>query len=75
MHGHSTHAAGHGVIGQGTSGATGLYGLSDSGAGLYAKSILGDALRVVGKVSFWQSGLASVAAKETSVKVAWMVLG
>ncbi len=67
--GKSSNAAGHGVIGQGTSGATGLYGLSDSGAGVYAKSTSGNALEVVGKVSFSRSGLASVAAKKTSVKV------
>ncbi len=67
--GKSSNAAGHGVMGQGTSGAAGLYGSSDSGAGVYAKSTSGNALEVVGKVSFSRSGLASVAAKKTSVKV------
>jgi hypothetical protein len=57
--GESTNAAGLGVMGQGTNGATGLYGASDSG----------DALQVVGKVSLSRSGVATVTAKKKSVKV------
>jgi hypothetical protein len=62
-------AAGTGVIGQGTKGATGVEGESDTGTGVLAKSTSGDALKVVGKVAFSRSGLATVAAGKKSVPV------
>lgn len=43
VYGESTNAAGSGVTGRGTNGATGLYGLSDRGVGVYATSTAGDA--------------------------------
>jgi len=69
VYGESTHAAGRGVTAQGTNGATGLYGESDTGSGVYAKSNSGDALQVGGKVSLSRSGLATIAAHKTRVKV------
>jgi hypothetical protein len=68
-YGVSTKAGGRGTTGRGTNGATGLYGLSDKGTGVLAKSTSGDALKVVGKVAFSRSGLVTVAAKKKSVKV------
>jgi hypothetical protein len=64
-----------GVYGEGDTGTYGngvtygVYGESNSGTGVYAKSTSGDALEVVGKVSFSRSGLAAVAANKTSVGV------
>jgi len=69
VYGESTKDGGRGTTGQGTNGATGLYGRSDRGTGVFAKSTSGDALRVVGKVAFSRSGLVTVAAKKKSVKV------
>jgi hypothetical protein len=69
VYGETTNAAGRGTTGQGANGATGVYGLSDTGTGVYAKSSSGDALQVVGRVAFSLSGLATVAANQTSVTV------
>jgi hypothetical protein len=69
VYGESTKAGGRGTTGQGTNGATGDFGLSDSGTGIYAKSATGDALQVVGKVAFSRSGLVTIAAKKKIVTV------
>lgn len=67
--GNSANAAGAGVLGQATNGAIGVEGASDTGEGVLAKSTSGDALKVVGKVAFSRSGLATVAATKKSVTV------
>jgi hypothetical protein len=67
--GESTKAGGTGATGLGTHGATGVYGESDTGTGVAATSLAGDALRVVGRVAFSTSGLTTVAANKKSVKV------
>ncbi|MGO9559785.1 MAG: hypothetical protein ACLPQS_06990 [Acidimicrobiales bacterium] len=69
VYGESTKAGGTGAKGQGTHGATGVYGQSDTGTGVAATSTSGDALHVVGRVVFSQSGLSMVAANKKSVKV------
>lgn len=69
VQGTSAAAAGHGVAGQGSNGATGVLGSSDSGTGVAAQSTTGVALAVTGVATFSRSGLAMVAAKQKSVTI------
>jgi len=60
---------GTGVYGSSENGGTGVHGTSNTGVGVSAASTSGDALQVVGRVSFSTSGLATVAAHKKSVNV------
>jgi len=69
VYGETGNAAGRGVTGQGTKGATGVYGQSDQGIGVFAKSASGDALKVMGKVAFSRSGTWTIPSNKKSVTI------
>jgi hypothetical protein len=58
-----------GVLGQGTTGATGVSGTSDSGIGGSFASKSGRALKVIGKASFSRSGIVAIPAGSSSQSV------